>query len=79
MTKWEIKRAAKLFEFAQVASYDTGGASNIIEGEVMELAIENARKKLNRNGYGGLELASISACIEAAQEEYKCKRKAIKS
>lgn len=61
------KRAARLYALAVIASMDCGGAEGEDQDAVVDLAIEDARRKI-RAATGGVILGSLQACIDFVRE-----------
>ncbi len=68
LTKRQLDRAARLYGLAVLSNQDAGGAETDEEQRVMQRAIDAAGEALTRLGYMPAELATISACIDAARE-----------
>lgn len=62
----EKNLAARLYGLAMVACFDLGGAETEEERDVVEKAINNARRALRRKGYDWPALSSLQACMAAA-------------
>jgi hypothetical protein len=63
----QVARAARLYSLAKVAQMDTGGCESDVQDAVVELAVSNARRDLELQGFGGTELHGLQQIIDVVK------------
>lgn len=67
LTAAQARRAARIYLLANTACLDTGGCDTDEETRVVALAIEQARRSLERMGLEYCQVYSLEKCIAMAQ------------